>query len=93
MIRVLSDRNIIHRVGLSVFIGMTDKSLDLPFSLSMSLFSSAVLHPPLDILDLSVFPMCSRSSVGISASACQCESLCLQDVCSSFSLKVASVEF
>lgn len=38
VIRAFSARNIIHRVGLSVFIAMTDKSLDLPFSFSMSLF-------------------------------------------------------
>lgn len=53
VIRELSDRNIIHRVSLSVFIAMTDKSLDLPFSFSVSLYFVPALHPP-SILHLSV---------------------------------------
>lgn len=64
VIRVLNDRNIIHRVGLSVFIAMTDKSLDLPFSFSMSLFSSAVLHPPSIFLICLSFPCVDGAQLG-----------------------------
>lgn len=56
VIRVLSGRNIIHRVGLSVFIAMTDKSLDLPFSFSMSLFFLCCSPPPLIFLICLYFP-------------------------------------
>lgn len=52
VIRALGDRDIIHRVGLSVFIAMTDTSLDLPFSFSTSVFLASVPHLP------SIFLIC-----------------------------------
>lgn len=78
VIRALSDRNIIHRAGLSVFIALTDKSLDFPFSFPMSLF-----FPAFDFLDLTAFSTSCWSSVGISASVCQCHLISVQYDCGS----------
>lgn len=67
VIRALSDRNIIHRVSLSLCIAVTDKSLDFPFS-RLRLCFFPLFSIPFDILDPSVVSKCSWSSAGISAS-------------------------